>query len=124
MPCLCHLIIRLLQQHTIAICIHVRAASLGSCNTCAHCVLYSALLEVVRKQSSTQLTSVRMMSAAPLAAEVAPATAMPTLAFFKAGASFTPSPALRNQVRTLYLAMKATELPTIGLFYVFLCHLQ
>lgn len=40
-----------------------------------------------------QHTSVRMMSAAPLAAEVEPATAMPTLAFFSAGASFTPSPA-------------------------------
>lgn len=38
-------------------------------------------------------TSVSMMSAAPLAAEVAPATAMPTFAFFSAGASFTPSPA-------------------------------
>ena len=44
-------------------------------------------------------TSVRMMSAAPLAAAVAPATAMPTLAFFSAGASFTPSPERSNTDR-------------------------
>ena len=43
-------------------------------------------------------TSVKMMSAAPLAAAVAPATAMPTLAFFKAGASFTPSPEVRKRI--------------------------
>ena len=56
-------------------------------------------------------TSVSMMSAAPLAAEVAPATAMPTLAFFSAGASFTPSPAsimkefsISKYIRELYSA--------------------
>jgi hypothetical protein len=32
------------------------------------------------------------MSAADLAASVHPCTAIPTFAFFKAGASFTPSP--------------------------------
>ena len=49
---------------------------------------------LIKTELAVKLTSVRMMSAAPLAAAVAPATAMPTLAFFKAGASFTPSPAM------------------------------
>jgi len=39
-------------------------------------------------------TSVRTISAAPCAAGVAPATAMPTLAALRAGASFTPSPVI------------------------------
>mmetsp|Transcript_8555 Transcript_8555/g.14701 ORF Transcript_8555/g.14701 Transcript_8555/m.14701 type:complete len:238 (+) Transcript_8555:2074-2787(+) len=38
--------------------------------------------------------SVRTMSAAPRAASVAPCTAIPTSAFFRAGASFTPSPVM------------------------------
>mmetsp|Transcript_22025 Transcript_22025/g.53925 ORF Transcript_22025/g.53925 Transcript_22025/m.53925 type:complete len:398 (+) Transcript_22025:1414-2607(+) len=38
--------------------------------------------------------SVRTMSAAALAASVAPSTAIPISAFFKAGASFTPSPVI------------------------------
>ena len=46
----------------------------------------------------------KMMSAAPLAAPVAPATAIPTLAYFKAGASFTPSPTLAK--RCLFDAVK------------------
>jgi hypothetical protein len=46
-----------------------------------------------RQAGKRPLTWVRVMSAAPLAAAVAPATAIPTLAFFSAGASFTPSPA-------------------------------
>lgn len=48
---------------------------------------------IMRASTQIVLTSVRMMSAAPLAAEVAPATAMPTSAFLSAGASLTPSPA-------------------------------
>ena len=48
------------------------------------------------QRGSTQRTSVRMMSAAALAADVAPATAMPTLARLSAGASFTPSPEVRG----------------------------
>ena len=59
---------------------------------------------------------VRTTSAAPLAASVASATAIPTLAAFKAGASLTPSPVIPtvwfkfcNSCTTLNLCFGLTE---------------
>eukprot|EP00958_Prasinococcus_capsulatus_P025877 scaffold4482_cov393-Prasinococcus_capsulatus_cf.AAC.6 len=65
----------------------------------------------------------RTMSAALLAASVAPATATPTLAFFNAGASFTPSPEMPG-LSQLALPTQCipVTLPWKALFHIRTCH--